>query len=49
MDGGVINHGYVGDTNVKHEITTNNNCRSLRPPSSADSTSGNFSTCNIFT
>lgn len=45
MEGGVINHGYVGDTNIKHDIiSSNNNCRSLRPPSSADSTSGHFST-----
>lgn len=43
LDGGVVNHGYVGDiTHSKQEATTNS--RSLRPPSSADSTSGNFST-----
>ncbi|XP_045499068.1 vacuolar protein sorting-associated protein 13A-like [Colias croceus] len=39
MDGGVVNHGYVGD--APHR--TNNN-RAARFPSSSDSTSGYFST-----
>ncbi|XP_066901628.1 intermembrane lipid transfer protein VPS13A isoform X3 [Halyomorpha halys] len=38
-EGGLVNHGYVGDSNIpmKQSIDT------VRPPSSADSTSGYFS------
>ncbi|XP_026736347.1 vacuolar protein sorting-associated protein 13A-like [Trichoplusia ni] len=39
MDGGVVNHGYVGDA---HPSKSNNN-RSGRLPSSSDSTSGAYS------
>ncbi|XP_038214250.1 vacuolar protein sorting-associated protein 13A-like [Zerene cesonia] len=39
MDGGVVNHGYVGD--APHR---SNNNRAARFPSSSDSTSGYFST-----
>lgn len=38
MEGGVVNHGYVGDA------PTRNNNRPTRFPSSSDSTSGYYST-----
>lgn len=40
MEGGVVNHGYVGDV---HPSKSNNN-RAARLPSSSDSTSGYYST-----
>lgn len=40
MDGGVVNHGYVGDV---HPSKTGNNNRAARLPSSSDSTSGYYS------
>ncbi|CAH2046773.1 unnamed protein product, partial [Iphiclides podalirius] len=41
MDGGVVNHGYIGD--VDPSRPGNNNCKA-RFPSSSDSTSGYYST-----
>lgn len=41
MEGGVVNHGYVGDM---HPPKPGNNNRSTRLPSSSDSTSGYYST-----
>nr|XP_049703427.1 intermembrane lipid transfer protein VPS13A isoform X1 [Helicoverpa armigera] len=41
MEGGVVNHGYVGDM---HPSKTGNNNRAARLPSSSDSTSGYYST-----
>ncbi|KAL1131713.1 hypothetical protein AAG570_011326 [Ranatra chinensis] len=38
-EGGLINHGYVGDTNIQPKVPLD----PLRPASSADSTSGYFS------
>ncbi|KAF9422722.1 hypothetical protein HW555_001716 [Spodoptera exigua] len=40
MEGGVVNHGYVGDV---HPSKTGNNNRAARLPSSSDSTSGYYS------
>ncbi|XP_075226529.1 intermembrane lipid transfer protein VPS13A-like [Lycorma delicatula] len=53
-DGGVINHGYIGDSGIQqqqHQQQQQNKCLNnatsetvaVRPPSSADSTSGYFS------
>lgn len=39
LEGGVINHGYVGDGPAR-----SNNNRAARFPSSSDSTSGYYST-----
>ncbi|KAL0830292.1 hypothetical protein ABMA28_002492 [Loxostege sticticalis] len=41
MEGGVVNHGYVGDL---HPSKPGNNNRAARFPSSSDSTSGYYST-----
>ncbi|CAB3254271.1 unnamed protein product [Arctia plantaginis] len=43
MEGGVVNHGYVGDM---HPSKPGNNNRASRLPSSNDSTSGYFSAAN---
>ncbi|XP_047103973.1 vacuolar protein sorting-associated protein 13A-like [Schistocerca piceifrons] len=42
-DGGVVNHGYVGDLGSQNKVTVEGMRPSHRPPSSADSTSGYFS------
>lgn len=44
MEGGVVNHGYVGDV---HPSKPGNNNRAARLPSSSDSTSGYYSAGNI--
>ncbi|XP_075975072.1 intermembrane lipid transfer protein VPS13A-like isoform X2 [Anticarsia gemmatalis] len=43
MEGGVVNHGYVGDV---HPSKPGNNNRAARLPSSSDSTSGYYSAAN---
>lgn len=40
MEGGVVNHGYVGELGGCKQ----NNNRAARPPSCSDSTSGYYST-----
>ncbi|KAG6453907.1 hypothetical protein O3G_MSEX008410 [Manduca sexta] len=46
MEGGVVNHGYVGDL---HPSKPGNNNRAARFPSSSDSTSGYYSASNSVT
>nr|CAD7428776.1 unnamed protein product [Timema monikensis] len=43
VEGGLVNHGYVGDLGVQSKGPIDNAKQAQRPPSSADSTSGYFS------